>query len=160
MRVNYKMHKSKLLILGGGFASAALAMFAKDKFEVTVLEGSNSIGGSNLTKFIGGHPYTFGPRVFFSADAPVIDFAERHLNLRHFFTKSITFVERLGTFLQYPLQFDEVSRIADYLPRTESSYEGPQDFESYWRFYLGDNLFHDVVDQYSKKCGGLNPIAS
>jgi UDP-galactopyranose mutase len=145
------MKKPKLLILGAGFAGAALSMFAKDKFDVTVLDGAQRYGGGNLTNFLGGHPYTFGPRVFFSSDADVIRFAETHLNIRHFYTRSITYVERTGRFLQYPLQHDEVASIGEYQARKDGVYKGSQDFESYWKYYLGDVLYSDVVDKYSKK---------
>jgi UDP-galactopyranose mutase len=143
--------KPKLIILGAGFAGAALAVLAKEQFRVTVIEGSNQVGGGNLTRVISGHPYTYGPRIFFSDDEAAIKFAEQYLNIRQFYTRSITFVDRIGEFLSYPLQYEEINRIGDYSQEPKPAYDGPNEFESYWKHYLGQQLYTDVVDKYSKK---------
>ena len=67
-----------LLVLGAGFAGATVAhLLRKDFDEVIVLEADAYPGGGCRTQWYGGHPYTFGPRVFFSRDEEVISTLKR-----------------------------------------------------------------------------------
>src|SRR3990170_405648 len=56
----------KALILGGGVAGVSLAYFLKARgFHSTILERNECTGGMSHTFTYNGHPYEFGPHVWF-----------------------------------------------------------------------------------------------
>ena len=56
----------KILILGGGFAGCACAhtLSMLEKFDITIVESSNTLGAGVRTNFWGGHPFTFDQDIF------------------------------------------------------------------------------------------------
>jgi len=65
----------RILVLGGGVAGAATAYYLSEKgFEVTVVERQRRVGGLARTCCYSGHPYEFGPHIWFwpgGRDAPI-----------------------------------------------------------------------------------------
>ena len=56
----------KAIILGGGFAGTTIAKLLADAdWETVVLEKDSVLGGGCRTYFHGGHPFTYGPRVYY-----------------------------------------------------------------------------------------------
>ncbi|MEK7137170.1 MAG: FAD/NAD(P)-binding protein, partial [Patescibacteria group bacterium] len=95
---------SSALILGAGFGGATAAYLLRQKgFDVTVLEADTTPGGGTWTRFCGGHPYTFGPRIFFTRDEEVYAHMMDMVKLRSFYTRSWTYVESDGQFHHYPI---------------------------------------------------------
>lgn len=146
------------LVLGAGFGGATIAYLLRNKgFDVTVLEGAPMPGGGCWTQYHAGHPYTFGPRIFFSKDDEVIAHLKEMIKLRHFYTRTWTFVERDGQMYNYPLQRADLPLMPDYdLVRTElAEREGVKpvadDFEAYWISAIGPTLYGKFVRDYSKK---------
>ncbi|HEV3140023.1 MAG TPA: FAD-dependent oxidoreductase, partial [Vicinamibacterales bacterium] len=61
----------KMLILGGGVAGASMAYFLGERgYDVTVLERNARVGGLARTCTYGGHPYEFGPHIWFWPGGP------------------------------------------------------------------------------------------
>jgi UDP-galactopyranose mutase len=152
----------KAVVLGGGFAGCTAAdLLRRAGFSVTLIEGGSNLGGGCWTQWYGGHPHTFGPRVFFSRDQEVIDQLERHIDIRQFDTKSFTYVERDGQMYHYPLQAGDLpsmpdhERIVEELAACQGQTPDVTDFESYWTSAIGPTLYDKFVDRYSKKMWGV-----
>jgi UDP-galactopyranose mutase len=152
----------KLLVLGAGFAGASVAHLLKRDFdEVTVLEADQHPGGGCRTQWYGGHPYTFGPRVFFSKDDEVIGALTDLVPIRRYDTISWTYVASDGQFYNYPIQWDDLARMPDYekiraeIEESKTRRPSVEDFEAYWIDAIGPSLYGKFVDQYSKKMWGV-----
>ena len=69
------MSNRRILILGGGVAGASMAYYLGEKgYEVTIVEKNDRVGGLARTCTYGGHPYEFGPHIWFwpgGPDAPI-----------------------------------------------------------------------------------------
>lgn len=152
--------KPKMLILGAGFSGVTTAHLFKDKYDVTILEYDKEPGGGCRTKYLSGHPYTFGPRIFFSYDNEVISLMNSILKIREFNTKTFTYVEQDGNFYNYPIQRNDI----DLMPDKEKilselkietddtkTMSKAENFESYWINAVGPTLYNKFVNSYSKK---------
>ena len=62
-------------MLGGGVAGASIAYYLTDKgFDVTIVEKNSRVGGLARTCSYAGHPYEFGPHIWFwpgGTEAPI-----------------------------------------------------------------------------------------
>lgn len=150
------------LVLGGGFAGCSSAyLLNRLGFAVTLLEGGPNPGGGCWTNLYAGHPYTFGPRVFFSRDEQVIEQLTHLCPMRQFYTKTWTFVADDGKLYNYPIQASDLPLMPDYknISKELSDREGKQpsvdDFETYWIDAIGPSLYHKFVENYSKKMWGV-----
>ncbi len=150
------------LILGGGVAGCTTAYFLKKKgFNVTLLEGQNHLGGGVWTQFYGGHPYTFGPRIFFTEDEMIINHLTSIIKMRSFDTISYTYVEEDGNLYNYPLQSEDLDKMPDHeeikkqLNERKVIKENFNNFEEYWLNAIGPNLYNKFVKNYSKKMWGI-----
>lgn len=155
------MKKSKVIIIGAGFAGATAAHLLKNKYDVTVVEGAATPGGGCETKFISGHPYTFGPRIFFSRDSEVISLLTSLVDIRNFDTVSWTYVEQDGSFYNYPLQYSDIPLMPDSklinteLSKIDETTICSDNFENYWLSAIGPTLYEKFVNKYSKKMWGV-----
>jgi UDP-galactopyranose mutase len=153
------MGKPKILILGAGFAGATTALLLKDKYDITVLEADVNPGGGCRTKYLSGHPYTFGPRVFFSNDQEVISTLTSIIKIREYNTKTFTYVEPDGSFYNYPIQKSDIELMPDRdiikkelgCDSHDSLMTKTDNFEDYWINSIGPTLYNKFVDKYSKK---------
>jgi UDP-galactopyranose mutase len=155
------MKKSKVLIIGGGFAGCASAhlLGMKDDFDVTLIELSPVLGAGVRTYFMGGHPYTFGPRHFLTQKQWIFDYLNQYLPLRrcneHQF---VTYVEKDANFYSYPIHEDDISRMPDsneifsQLSKTNLELiKNSKNLEEYWINSVGNNLYNKFINDYSKK---------
>ncbi len=56
----------KILILGGGVAGSSMAYYLTEKgYDVTIIEKNSKVGGLARTCYYSGHPYEFGPHIWF-----------------------------------------------------------------------------------------------
>ena len=155
------MPKTKVVVIGAGFAGATVAHLLKKKYDVTVLEASGSPGGGCETKFMSGHPYTFGPRIFFSRDEEVIGQLTSLIEIRNFDTVSWTYVEADGNFYNYPIQYSDITTMPDSkliqkeLSGLNKNTIDASNFESYWLSAIGETLYDKFVDKYSRKMWGV-----
>jgi phytoene desaturase len=61
----------KILILGGGVAGSSMAYYLTEKgYDVTVVERNSTVGGLARTCTYSGHPYEFGPHIWFWPGGP------------------------------------------------------------------------------------------
>jgi UDP-galactopyranose mutase len=151
--------KPKILILGAGFAGATTALLLKNKYDITVLDSDKYPGGGCRTKFLSKHPYTFGPRIFFSHDKEVISTLTAVLKIREFDTKTFTYVEPDGKLYNYPIQKKDI----DLMPERElildelgsdshdQLVDKTDNFEAYWINSIGPTLYKKFINKYSKK---------
>ena len=151
-----------VLILGAGVAGCASAYLLKKKgFQVTVLEANSHPGGGVWTRKYGGHPYTFGPRVFFSPDHEVVSHLQDLILMREFITQTWTYVEEDGNVYNYPLQYSDIPLMPDSKIITEqldvckAGKINVDNFEDYWLSAIGGNLYEKFVNNYSKKMWGI-----
>ena len=156
------MSKKTALVIGAGFAGCTTAhLLQRQGFDVVVLEGGEVPGAGVRTRWYGGHPYTFGPRVFFSRDDEVIAQLTSLITIRPFFTRTWTYVAGDGQFYHYPITASDLPRMPDYekiareLAEREGTRPSVEDFESYWLDAVGPTLYGKFVDAYSKKMWGV-----
>ena len=152
-----------VLIIGAGFAGCTSADLFKQKgYKVTVLEGSNLPGGGCWTRTYGGHPYTFGPRMFYTDNQSVIDQVSKYVKIRNFEMKSFTYVEDEQQLFNYPLQYSDFKMMKDYdkiteeLEQRKGTTPSVDSFENYWLDAIGPSLYNKFVNSYSAKMWGIN----
>ena len=157
---------SRALILGGGFAGCTTAFLLKRAgWGVTLIEKEKHLGGGCRTFFYGGHPFTYGPRVYYGYNKAAFDWLNGIVPLRLFPFELKTYVESHERFYSYPIHEDdieELNRIHGYTDddieeSIKAELEGrdnskpPADFEEYWIQRVGRTLYDLFVNNYSKK---------
>ena len=147
----------KALILGGGFAGTTTAyLLQKEGCEVTLIEKEPHLGGGCRTFFYGGHPFMYGPRVYYGYSQKVFEWVNSFTPIRRFPFELRTFVESDQRFYHYPIHEDDLPGMRQYeqisaeLKARDNSRE-PRDFEEYWINRVGKTLYEMFVNNYSKK---------
>jgi len=154
--------KKSVLILGAGFTGCTLAYLLKQKgFEVTVLERDKVPGGGCRTYWYGGHPYTLGPRIFFTRDEEVIKLMASLIKIRQFYNKTWSYIENDKEFYHYPIYGADIPKMPDkdeilsQLEERKNKEPSTENFEAYWLSVIGPNLYYKFIDKYSKKMWGI-----
>jgi UDP-galactopyranose mutase len=171
------------LVIGGGFAGCAAAhqFQLMGGWDVTVVERAPFLGAGVRTRYVGGHPFTFGPRHFLTPWEKVYNFLNTYVPLRrcadHQF---LTYVETDKRFYGYPIHADDIPTMPE-AAAIESELSAinvsaaqrltPEDFgkltrkdlrnlnnaslaknfEDFWIYSIGKTLYGKFIDQYSKK---------
>jgi UDP-galactopyranose mutase len=173
----------KALVIGGGFAGCAAAhqLQLQGGWDVTLVEAAPFLGAGVKTRYLGGHPYTFGPRHFLTPKVHIFNYLNTYCPMRrcaeHQF---LTYVEADQTFYGYPIHRDDLPRMPEAkqiqeelnainlagLARLSGAEVGAlkpgelsrlnnasqaKDFEEYWIYSIGRTLYRKFVDEYSKK---------
>jgi UDP-galactopyranose mutase len=104
-----------ILVLGGGVAGSSIAYYLTEKgYQVTLIEKNSRVGGLARTCYYGGHPYEFGPHIWFwpgGKEDPInstvvrltgdeLFYIDRHL---------LTYVETDRRSYRYPVHYQDVS---------------------------------------------------
>jgi UDP-galactopyranose mutase len=104
-----------ILVLGGGVAGSSIAHYLTEKgYQVTLIEKNSRVGGLARTCHYGGHPYEFGPHIWFwpgGKEEPInstivrltgdeLYYIDRHL---------LTYVEADRRSYRYPVHYQDVS---------------------------------------------------
>ncbi|MBI2830681.1 MAG: FAD-dependent oxidoreductase [Chloroflexi bacterium] len=164
------MKKTDVLILGGGVAGCSLAYFLKRKgYNVSLLEKEGVVGGMARTYYYAGHPYEFGPHVWFWTKDDINDVV-RELsdnNLYYIQRRLYSYIEKERRLYRYPVHYDDIAQMPDAkeiiqqlsanrdknmklveekLPRM-----GHCTFEEYFVAALGKNLYQKFMENYSHK---------
>jgi UDP-galactopyranose mutase len=157
------MKDKKVVIIGAGFSGTTAAYLLKKKgFDVTVLESDTHPGGGCWTRYYNSHPYTIGPRIFYTPNQATFDFLNSFVEIRRFDTKTLSYVADDDNFYNYPLQYDDLDKMPDkevILAELEKVKKGEisvEDFESYWKSAVGETLYNKFVNKYSKKMWGID----
>ena len=147
----------KATVLGGGFAGTTVAhLLAKDGWHVELWEKEKHLGGGCRTFFQGGHPFTYGPRLYYGYSDKVFKWVDSIIKIRRFPFELLTYVEDEARFFSYPIHQDDIPhmrnavRIWSEIAAADNTKE-PQDFEEYWIQRVGKTLYDMFVNNYSKK---------
>lgn len=150
----------KALVLGGGFAGCAAVhqLSLLGGWDVTLIEAGPHLGGGCKTHYMGGHPYTFGPRHFLTSNERAVAYLNDIVPLRpcpeHEF---LTYVEADAAFYNYPIHSDDLPTMPEWDRIQAELYAAsippaePKNFEEYWVGSIGRTLYDKFVNQYSKK---------
>lgn len=151
----------RAVIIGGGFAGTTVAhLLAREGWKVTIVERERNLGGGCRTFFHAGHPFTYGPRVYYGYSQKVWDWVTRFIEMRRFPFELRTLAhEPAGedrAFWSYPPHEKDVplyprtQQIQRELAERDNERE-PRDFEEYWQQKVGPTLYDMFVDHYSRK---------
>ncbi len=151
----------KALILGGGFAGCTVAhLLRRAGWETMLIEREPHLGGGCRTFFHAGHPFTYGPRVYYGYSPKVFDWLNAVVPIRRFPFELKTLAHepagedrRFWTYPPHELDlgaYPRAAQIAQELAARDNSVE-PKDFEDYYLRKIGPTLYDMFVDHYSKK---------
>jgi UDP-galactopyranose mutase len=149
----------KALIIGGGFAGCAAAQQLDliGGWQVTLVEAAPFLGGGCKTHYIGGHPYTYGPRHFLTDRHEIFEYLNAFVPLRpcneHLFW---TYVEQDQQFYHYPIHIDDIRAMPDaakVLAEMDAAPgpSGAANVKDYWVNSVGETLYLKFIHDYNKK---------
>lgn len=164
---------NKILILGGGVAGASMAYYLGEKgYDVTILERNNKVGGLARTCYYAGHPYEFGPHIWFwpgGKDAPINATIAKLTNDELFYIdrRLFTFVEADRRKYRYPVHYADI----DQMPEREAIHRevrryrderlklveaqlpelGNCKFAEYFSAAIGETLYRKFMADYTWK---------
>jgi UDP-galactopyranose mutase len=107
----------KILVLGGGVAGSSMAYFLSEKgYEVTIVEQHRQVGGMSRTCYYSGHPYEFGPHIWFwpgGREDPVNNTIVKLTNdeLFHINRRLFTYVESDQRKYRYPVHYQDIDQM-------------------------------------------------
>ncbi len=110
----------RILVLGGGVAGASIAYYLTEKgYEVTVIEKNRTIGGLARTCYYAGHPYEFGPHIWFwpgGKEAPINATIVKLTNDELFYIdrRLFTYVEADRRKYRYPVHYADVASMPEH----------------------------------------------
>lgn len=151
----------KAIILGGGFAGTTTAFLLKrEGWDVTLIEKEPYLGGGCRTFFHAGHPFTYGPRLYYGYSAKVFEWMNRFVPIRRFPFELRTLAHephgedrRFWTYPPHELdlaRYPRAAKVAEELAARDNSVP-PEDFEAYWLQKVGATVYDMFIDHYSKK---------
>ena len=109
----------KILVLGGGVAGSSIAYYLTEKgYDVTVIEKNSRVGGLARTCYYSGHPYEFGPHIWFwpGGEADPINSTIVTLTrgeLLHIDRRLFTYVESDGRKYRYPVHYQDIDQMPE-----------------------------------------------
>jgi len=160
-------------VLGGGVAGASIAYYLTEKgFDVTIVEKNSRVGGLARTCYYAGHPYEFGPHIWFwpgGPEAPINSTITKLTDNELYFIERrlFTYVEADRRKYRYPVHYadvelmperDQIERelrenrdgqlklIEERLPEI-----GNCKFEEYFAAAIGATLYHKFMANYTWK---------
>ncbi len=162
--------KKEILILGGGVAGCSAAYFLKNKnYKVTIIEKGNYVGGMSRTYYYAGHPYEFGPHIWFWPHDNINNVIRELTNNELYYIKRplLSCVEEENSFYRYPIHFNDINKMPDksvilkqLKKNRDKNYKlieekmpviGKCSFEEYFMAALGKNLYNKFMKNYSHK---------
>jgi UDP-galactopyranose mutase len=109
-------------VLGGGVAGSSIAYYLSEKgYDVTVVERNPRVGGLARTCYYSGHPYEFGPHIWFwpGGESDPINQTIATLTRGELFQidrRLFTYVEADGRKYRYPVHYEDI----DGMPERET----------------------------------------
>jgi UDP-galactopyranose mutase len=163
----------RILVLGGGVAGASIAHYLTQKgYGVTVLEKNSRVGGLARTCYYSGHPYEFGPHIWFwpgGKDAPinktVVDLTNDELY--YIDRRLFTYVEQDRRKYRYPVHYQDIPSMPEHaqiekelavnrdaslkLIESQLPQIGQCSFADYFTAAIGPTLYEKFMAQYTWK---------
>jgi UDP-galactopyranose mutase len=107
------------LVLGGGVAGCSMAYYLGEKgYNVTVLDKNSRVGGLARTCYYSGHPYEFGPHIWFWPGGPeepinrtIVDLTGDQLY--YIDRRLFTWVESDNRKYRYPIHYNDIDEMPD-----------------------------------------------
>jgi UDP-galactopyranose mutase len=109
----------RILVLGGGVAGSAMAYYLGEKgYDVSLVEQHSRVGGLARTCYYSGHPYEFGPHIWFwpgGPEAPINATIVRLTGdeLYYIERRLLTYVEGDRRKYRYPVHYADVASMPD-----------------------------------------------
>lgn len=164
---------NRILVLGGGVAGSSIAYFLTQKgYQVTVVEKNPGVGGLARTCYYSGHPYEFGPHIWFwpgGKDDPINNAIVTLTNgeLYHIDRRLFTYVESDRRKYRYPIHYQDI----DQMPERETVLRelmknrdanvkliesqlpelGQCKFADYFTAAIGETLYNKFMANYTWK---------
>jgi UDP-galactopyranose mutase len=175
VRHQHKENKvnNNVLILGGGVAGSSMAYYLSEKgYEVTVVEKNSRVGGLARTCYYSGHPYEFGPHIWFWPGGPEDPINNTVVKLTgnelfHIDRRLFTYVEADGRKYRYPVHYEDIDQMPerqiihqevrknrdDNLKLIERKLPelGKCKFADYFSEAIGDTLYQKFMANYTWK---------
>jgi len=164
---------NRILILGGGVAGSSMAYYLTERgYEVTLVEKNSRVGGLARTCHYSGHPYEFGPHIWFwpgGKDDPVNATIVKLTNDELFYIdrRLFTYVEPDRRKYRYPVHYDDIAemperdRILQELGRNRDDQLklierqlpelGQCTFADYFTAAIGETLYRKFMANYTWK---------
>jgi UDP-galactopyranose mutase len=162
-----------VLVLGGGVAGSSMAYYLTEKgYDVTVVEKNSRVGGLARTCYYAGHPYEFGPHIWFwpgGEDDPINNTIVKLTNneLFHIDRRLFTYVEADRQKYRYPVHYQDI----DQMPERETIHRelnkhrdsaqkliqeqlpelGQCTFADYFTAAIGQTLYQKFMANYTWK---------
>ena len=164
---------NKILVLGGGVAGSSMAYYLSEKgYDVTVVERNSKVGGLARTCTYSGHPYEFGPHIWFwpggkedPVNATIVKLTNDEL-----FTidrRLFTFVEADQRKYRYPVHYQDIAEMPDRekierevrqnrdqnmkLIENQLPELGHSKFADYFTAAIGETLYKKFMADYTWK---------
>jgi UDP-galactopyranose mutase len=151
----------KALILGGGFAGTTVAhLLHREGWETTLVEKEPHLGGGCRTFFHCGHPFQYGPRLYYGYSSRVWEWVNAIVPIRRFPFELKTLAHepvdedrKFWSFPPHELDIPHYPRSAQIQAELEArdNSKEPQDFDEYYRQKVGATLYEMFTDFYSRK---------
>jgi UDP-galactopyranose mutase len=109
----------KILVLGGGVAGSSIAHYLSEKgYAVTVIEQRGRVGGLARTCYYSGHPYEFGPHIWFwpGGEGDPVNHTIVKLTageLFHIDRRLFTYVESDRRKYRYPIHYQDIDNMPE-----------------------------------------------
>jgi UDP-galactopyranose mutase len=110
----------RILVLGGGVAGSSISYYLTEKgYDVTLIEKNSRVGGLARTCYYGGHPYEFGPHIWFwpgGKDDPINNTIVRLTNdeLYYIDRRLFTYIEADRRKYRYPVHYNDISEMPEH----------------------------------------------
>ena len=151
----------KATVLGGGFAGCTVAhLLHQEGWETTLIEREPHLGGGCRTFFHCGHPFQYGPRLYYGYSKLIFEWLDMVVPIRLFPFELKTLadepVDSDRQFWTYPPHMDDVSlyprasQIQEELA-ARNNYKEPRDFDEYYRQRVGPTIYQMFTEFYSQR---------
>ncbi len=163
----------KILVLGGGVAGSSMAYYLSEKgYDVTVIEKNSRVGGLARTCYYAGHPYEFGPHIWFwpgGEEDPINNTVVRLTKneLFHIDRRLFTYVESDRRKYRYPVHYQDIDQMPerDQIHRELNTHRdnalkliqeqlpelGQCTFADYFTAAIGQTLYQKFMANYTWK---------
>lgn len=164
---------NKILILGGGVAGSSLAHYLKLKnYDITIIDINKQAGGLARTCYYAGHPYEFGPHIWFwpgGFEDPINNTIYELSDHKLFYIdrKLNSYIEKDKSRYKYPIHYSDIEN----MPEKEQIYKefmsnrdgnkkliegqlptiGDCTFKEYFSSAIGDILYNKFMSNYTHK---------